>query len=194
MITFRENEKVHLIKRRHKFVLWRQVLPMALAFLVIIVAGIILMFSSLVWPDWMVDFLPGLADITLKSFLILVFSLLALIFWVSFFVVITVYYLDCWIVTNERTIHTELKGLFDRVVSTVQHDKIQDITVEVRGILPTFFRYGDLHIQTAGGFRSFVFSDIPDPQQTKEVIFEAQKDFLERGKGQHQQGDKNIIQ
>jgi uncharacterized membrane protein YdbT with pleckstrin-like domain len=193
MITFRENEKIHLIRRRHKFVLWKGAFPMFLVFLIIMVLGTVLLFSSVCWPDWMIDFLPGLAGISLKSFLLFTLSLLFLIFWVALFVAIATYYLDCWIVTSERTIHTELKSLFNRVLSTVQHDRIQDITVEVRGILPTFFRYGDLHIQTAGGFRSFVFREVPEPHQTKEIIFKAQSEFLERRRGRHQHSGGDII-
>ena len=187
MITFRENEKIHLIKRRHKFVLWRNVVPALLVFLIVLVAGTILLFSDIGWPEWLVELLPALTEMNLKAFLLFALSILFLIFWIVLFVVITLYYLDCWIVTSERTVHTELKRLFNRVISTVQHDRIQDITVEVRGVSATFFRYGDLYIQTAGGFRRFVFRDIPEPQQTKEIIFKAQKEFLQHRKNQNYQ-------
>ena len=183
MITLRENEKVYLRKRRHKFVLWSRIIPIILLFFTILIIGTVLLFSDIQWPDWLIDFWPQVAEISLKVFLLFVFSLLFLVFWIVLFMVIADYYLDCWIVTSERTIHTELKSLFNRIVSTVQHDKIQDVTVEVRGILPTFFRYGNLHIQTAGGFRQFIFYQIPDPQQTKEIIFKAQNEFLKSRKG-----------
>ena len=178
MITFRENEKVHLIRRRHKFVLWKHIIPMFFAFFIIMIAGTFLLFSDLCWPEWLTDFLPGFAAISLKAFLLFSLSLLFLVFWLVLFVTIANYYLDCWIVTSQRTIHTELKGLFNRILATVQHDRIQDITVKVQGIFPTFFRYGDLHIQTAGGFRSFIFREIPEPNQTKDIIFKAQAEFL----------------
>jgi len=185
MITLQENEKIYLSKRRHKFVLWKRIIPIFFLFLIIIIVGTTVIFSDVQWPNWLVDFWSELTEISLKSFLLFMLSLLFLIFWIVLFVVITNYYLDCWIVTSERTIHTELKSLFNRVVSMVQHDKIQDVTVEVRGVLPTFFRYGDLYIQTAGGFRHFVFRQIPDPHRTKEIIFKAQKEFLISRKGRH---------
>ena len=160
-------------------------------FLIIIVSAIVLVFSDICWPDWMAEILPGLAEIGLKPFLLFFLSIIFLIFWVALFVIIANYYLDCWIVTSERTIHTELKSLFNRVVATVQHERIQDITVEVRGVLPTFFRYGDLHIQTAGGFRQFVFRDIPEPHQTKEIIFKAQKEILRDKRSTLENTNKN---
>ena len=185
MITFREKEEIRLIRRRHKFILWKSIIPMSAAFLIITVSGMVLLFSSFFWPEWITNFLPDLVGISIELVLLFSFSVLLLIFWVILFVAIADYYLDCWIITNERTIHTELKGLFNRVFSTVQHDRIQDITVDVRGIFPTFFRYGDLHIQTAGAFRKFVFQDIPEPSQTKDIIFQAQGEFLNSRKGQN---------
>lgn len=180
MIDFRENEEIYLIKRRHKVVLWGQVFPVLILFLIIIVLAILLFFSSLSWPNWLVEFSFAVTETSFELFLFFILSLLFLICWVFLFMIIAHYYLDCWIVTSERTIHTELKGLFNRVASTVQHDRIQDITVEIRGIVPTFLRYGDLYIQTAGGFRNFVCQQIPAPHETKEVIFKAQKLFLNK--------------
>ena len=87
------------------------------------------------------------------------------------------YYLDCWIITNERTISTELKTLFSRNVSSISHDKIQDITVEVKGFLQTFLKYGNLQIQTAGEFNKFIFKEIPEPYETKELLFKIQKEY-----------------
>jgi len=185
MIDFRENEKVYIIQRRHKFVLWRNAASALLVFLIILVSGTVLIFSDVSWPEWLAEALPALAEINLKAFLLFSLSVLFLVFWIVLFVIIAVYYLDCWIVTNERTIHTELKGLFNRLTSTVQHDKIQDISVEIKGILPTFLRYGNLYIQTAGGFRKFVCRDIPEPQKLKDLIFKAQNEFLKQQRGRY---------
>lgn len=179
MITLGENEKIYLAKRRHPLVFWLELAPLLIFFLIIVSLAIKIVFiSSLSWPDWLIKFIPRLLEFNLRYFLFLLLSLLSLIFWIIIFIITADYYLDCWIVTNERTIHTELKGLFNRVFSTIPHDKIQDITVETRGILPTIFRYGDLHIETAGEFQEFVFRDIPDPYGTKDVIFKAREEFL----------------
>lgn len=184
MITFRENEKIFLIKRRHKVVLFLELLPLKAFFLLLIASAIALLASPpFSFPEFMVGFFPEISIINLRVLLFLFLSLLLLIYWVVFFAIITDYYLDCWIVTNERTIHTELKGFFHRVISTVHHRRIQDITVKVEGFLPTFFRYGNLKIQTAGGFRAFIFQQIPEPYQTKDIIFKAQKELILKERG-----------
>jgi hypothetical protein len=46
--------------------------------------------------------------------------------------------------------------------------------------LPTIFHFGNLHIQTAGEFREFVMRQISDPEIVKQVIFEAQRDYLKQ--------------
>ncbi|MBZ9572469.1 PH domain-containing protein [Patescibacteria group bacterium] len=183
MITLRPNEKIYLIKRRHRLVLMKELFPELLIFSVMIISMIILFLSPFPsWPSWLIKFLPFLLGFEVRYLSLFFLSLVLLVLWSIIFLVITNYYLDCWIVTNERTIHTELRGLFSRVLSSVNHNRIQDITVDVHGFFPTLLRFGDLHIQTAGEFREFVFRQIPDPYKAKDVIFKAQKEFRRKMK------------
>jgi uncharacterized membrane protein YdbT with pleckstrin-like domain len=180
MMNFRPNEKIYLIKRRHQAILMRNLFPELIISFVAIIATIFLFFASPpALPDFLVNFLPSLSEFNFRFLLLYFFSLLFLVLWTIIFLTITNYYLDCWIVTNERTIHTELRGLFSRVTSSVNHDKIQDVTVDINGFLPTLLNFGNLHIQTAGEFREFVFRQIPNPYKTKEVIFKAQERLKE---------------
>jgi len=181
MITLEPDEKIRLIQHRHRYVLLKMLIPEALIFLIIAVFMILILFGNLpAWPDWLINFLPSLASLNSGYLLLFFFSLFLQIFWLIIFLTITNYYFDCWVVTNKRTFHTELRALFSRILSTVPHDKIQDITIDIHGIFPTIFRFGDLKIQTAGGFREFIFKDIPEPYKTKEIIFQTQKEFLGR--------------
>jgi uncharacterized membrane protein YdbT with pleckstrin-like domain len=179
MIILDENEKIYLVKRRHPIILKLELLPEVLIFLltaILIISLFFIHFPS--WPEWLIKIFPSLLKFEARYLLLFFLSLSLLIFWQIIFLVITNYYLDCWIVTNKRTIHIELKSLFNRTESSVPHDKIQDITIDTKGILPTFFNFGDLYIETAGEFRQFVFRQIPDPEKTKEAIFDAQREFL----------------
>ena len=73
-----------------------------------------------------------------------------------------------------------MKSLFNVSFSTIFHDKIQDIVVSVKGFLPSFFRFGDIQIETAGGFKQFIFHQIPEPGIIKQVILETKMDFLKQ--------------
>lgn len=71
-----------------------------------------------------------------------------------------------------RILDVEQKGLFNREISECYISKIQDITVQTKGVMATFLKYGDLHIQTAAEKREFVFKEISEPEKVKNVILE----------------------
>lgn len=181
MIKLNPGEKIYLIKRRHRVVLMKEIFPQVLIFFLTIFGMVILFFISFPsWPEILVRYFPSLSNFNLKYILLFFLSIFLSILWIVIFLTFTNYYLDYWIITNQRTIHTELRSLFSRISSSVFHDKIQDITIDVHGILPTIFHFGNLHIQTAGEFREFVMRQISDPEIVKQVIFEAQRDYLKQ--------------
>ncbi|NBS41849.1 PH domain-containing protein [bacterium] len=90
--------------------------------------------------------------------------------WLFSFLEFTDYYLDTWVITNERVINIEQKGLFNRVASELHLAAVQDVTSEVRGLIGTFFDYGDVFIQTAAEKERFDFKDIDHPEKVKELI------------------------
>jgi hypothetical protein len=90
--------------------------------------------------------------------------------------------LDVWIVTDKRIVNIEQIALFQRSVSELEHSKIQDITSEIHGILPTLFRYGYIYIQTAGETQRFVFKQVPNPVKTRNIIMKLQKKAIMREK------------
>jgi len=181
MITLEPGEKIHLITRRHRYVLFQLLIPEVFIFLAMIIFMVLLLFIRLpAWPDFLIDLFPAIALVKLRYLLLFLFSLFLQFFWLVIFLTVTNYYFDCWIVTNKRTIHTELRALFSRISSSVPHDKIQDITIDIHGIVPTIWRFGDLKIQTAGAFREFIFQQIPEPYKAKDIISRAQRELSQK--------------
>jgi uncharacterized membrane protein YdbT with pleckstrin-like domain len=90
--------------------------------------------------------------------------------WLFAFLEFTDYYLDVWIVTNERVINIEQEGLFHRTASELHLTAIQDVTSDVQGIVRTLFDYGNVHIQTAGEKGRFIFKNIEEPEKIKEFV------------------------
>ena len=99
-----------------------------------------------------------------------VYTLWILLLWMFVFVEWTDYYLDVWYVTNKRIVDVEQKGVFYREVSSLHYGKIQDITVETRGIIPTFLGFGDIHVQTAGEDREIILKMAARPDDVKRII------------------------
>jgi len=79
-------------------------------------------------------------------------------------------YLDVWTITNTRIISRQQNGMFNRVVSELELYRVQDVTVEQKGLLPTILNYGDLYIQTAGKEERFVFKNIGEPVQIARLV------------------------
>lgn len=151
MIKIDENEKIILEKRRHWFILFSK------TFFLIFLA--------------FVPFLLFTVSKFINFYIIIIFSALWFLFlWITFFILWTDYYLDILIVTDKRVIDIEQKGLFFREVSTLGLDKIQDIKIEVRGIINTLIDIGDVYIQTAGEQREFIVRGVHNPSAIKDII------------------------
>ncbi|MDD3072323.1 MAG: PH domain-containing protein [Candidatus Pacebacteria bacterium] len=185
MINVNPNEKILLIKRRHSFVLFAELFPFILLFLLTVFGMLFLLLYQN--EEGLRDFLGKIPflysfsiNLYLASFFVLSIILIVILHFI--FIVFAHYYLDCWIITSERTIHTELRSLFSRFYSSVSHNRIQDVTVDIHGIFPMIFKYGDLKIQTAGAFGNFVFRQIPDPYKTKDILLGAFKPEEKRDK------------
>jgi len=154
-----KDEKVELLLRRH----WMH-------FAAPIVFLVILFFIPILLLSAVNSYLPFLLEAPFLKLVILILVYYFLFLWLYFFVIWTDYYLDTWIITDRRILDIEQLGLFSREVSEFKIFRVQDVTVEVRGILPTLLNYGDVHVQTAGEARKFIFRQVPNPHQAKQLI------------------------
>lgn len=153
-------EKVKMIVRRDLFVLFKRILM--LMFLIIL---------PLIFFYLMIAARPDLLSSPISHALItLGTSAYYLFVWLFFFFSFVDYYLDVWIITNRRIIDIQQKGFFSRVISEQKLFRVQDVTSEVHGLFPTFFKYGDVHIQTAGAKQRFLFHEVPDPNGVRDTI------------------------
>jgi len=156
----REGEHVVLFLRRH----WFALLGTGTAF--VLLTGIPLLLGWYFWSTvetWMDH--PVLGPVVVIIGSIYFFSV-----WLFAFLEFTDYYLDTWIVTNERIINIEQEGLFNRIASELDLAAVQDTTAEIRGIIQTVFTYGHVYVQTAGEKGRFHFKNINDPEEVKERI------------------------
>lgn len=105
-------------------------------------------------------------------------SAYALLTWLFYFATFVDYYLDAWVVTNERIVNVEQNGLFRRTVSELDLARIQDITSQVKGPVPFFFGYGDVYVQTASEEERFDFEQVKKPEEIRKrllALVEAEK-------------------
>jgi uncharacterized membrane protein YdbT with pleckstrin-like domain len=93
-----------------------------------------------------------------------------MVLWTGIFLRWTDHYLDVWIVTPERIIDIDQNGLFNREVSSIRFERVQDITTEVNGLIATFLGYGDLHVQSAGERREIMMRGAQQPSENKHFL------------------------
>lgn len=110
--------------------------------------------------------------VIINSFLFFGAILFYLFLWLYFAILFIDYYLDLWVITNMRILDVEQKGLFNREVTECYISKIEDMTVEIKGVLPTFLDYGDLYLKTASEKGELVFRQIPNPNHIKNIVLE----------------------
>lgn len=108
--------------------------------------------------------------------LMLAFFLYELFIIIFFYTAFLDYYLDLWIVTDERILDIDQEGVFMRKVSELPLHRIQDVHVEVKGVFATLFNFGTIEVQTAGTEQRFEFAGIPDPQRVSRQVLELAHD------------------
>jgi uncharacterized membrane protein YdbT with pleckstrin-like domain len=159
MIPFDDNEEIIIELRRHWFSILNYVVILFLAAIAPAIAGVFLVrFFEIVMTQQL---------LILSLFL---WSIWLIGAWVMLFIEWTDFYLDMWIVTNKRVIDINQKGLFNREMATVRIEHIQDVKIEVSGIIPTFLQLGNIHLQTAGEIREFSLDSAYKPEIAKQVI------------------------
>lgn len=163
-VTFESQEvgeKIILLLRQHAIVL---VPP---TFVIVI----LLLLPIFVTP--VLNFL----SIDLSEFLSEVQVLLITVFWYLLVIAFAVYrfifwYFNIYILTNERIIDFDFKGILHKQSSFAKLMQIEDVSPKMIGFFSTFFNYGDIFIQTAGEQREFDFHKVPRPDQVAHRILE----------------------
>jgi len=161
MLDLHDDEKI--IREERRF--W---LPIAMEGVGLFAAGLA-PFALLIFYSYLPD---GAASFVGAYLPLLLFAATGwlLIVWVIFFIAFTNYYLDALLVTNKRIVDIEQIGLFSRDLAELRIENIQDIKVEVVGLLASLLNFGNLHIQTAAINKEFVIKNIPDPHGVKDTI------------------------
>lgn len=95
---------------------------------------------------------------------------LFILLWIYGFLVWIDYYFDVWIITNERIVNIEQKGLFTRHISELRFSRVQDVTSSVSGFIATALNFGDVFVQTAAEEERFIFRQVPDPFAVKDEV------------------------
>jgi len=162
LYTPHTGEKLEFSLRRHPIVFLGPI------FIFLLLAVIPYAARAVIFTDGPLVLTHPFLDIGLKLFV----SIYYLAIWIFFFSQFTDYYLDINIVTNDRIIDINQKGLFGRSVAELDLTRVQDVHSEIKGIIPTLLNYGTVEVQTAANEENFNFEQIPHPHKVRQRILE----------------------
>jgi len=157
-------EQVIFYLRRHWFVLARQVVLYVILFIAPLVAAYLVL---KLFPDFWDRIFNGALT---EALVTLAISLYYLAVWLFFWNAWVDYYLDVWLVTNERVVSLEQRGLFNRVVAELRLERVQDVAAQSKGLAGTILNFGEVRVQTAGEEPNFMFHQVSKPYQVAEKI------------------------
>lgn len=158
MLQLQPDEKILTSIRKHWFVVLRS---LVIFIILVLIPPVVLSVFPLIVADFDTELIGTLVNFFFSLYLITLFLFLFL-FWMD-------YYLDMWIITDRRIIDVEQKGLFRRIISEIPLTRVQDVTIEIHGIIETFLKFGTIKIQTAGE-REFTIDNIPRLYEIKNII------------------------
>lgn len=129
-----------------------------------IILGLIMIFAPLVLEEFpILEFLPE----RFQTVAVLIWYLVTTAFIFEKFID---WFFNVYIITDERVIDVDFLNLIYREITDADIEKIQDVTVQMGGVVRSIFNYGNLLIQTAAEIPLIEFTDIPQPDKIAKIL------------------------
>lgn len=164
-INLESGEEVLAMSRRHKFLILLECFSLLLVAVLPPILYIFVVRSNEVF----------LFDINVHfPLMVYLYCVWLLGIWIALFVAWTDYYLDILVITTHRLIMTNQKGFWRRSISSFRLERLQEVNVEIDGLLSTLLDFGTLRAETAGhGDEDIHMKNLPDPKHLKALIMDA---------------------
>ncbi len=162
VVKIKSYEKVIYVLRRHGITFFPYIL----------VFGALLLIPFAVYWLFSAAFVTTVQDPANFPIMIIAASAYYLSIFLFFYSFFVEFYLDAWIVTNDRLVDIRQISLFSRTVAEVDLYQIQDVSSEVHGFFPTLFNYGNIYLQTAGPVPKFIIHNVHRPDKLRQAIIE----------------------
>lgn len=156
-------ERVVLAARKHWFLFAIELLPYAaLALMPFLIPAFLQISPTLAPYAAGVSFTTPIGRVAVGVWLLVVWTGA----WGSF----TRYFLNLWVLTDRRIVDIKQRGYFNREVSSLLLSRVQDVTTDVVGFLPSMLGIGTIKVQSAGADEEFRMPGIPNPERMRDTI------------------------
>ncbi|MBI5794248.1 PH domain-containing protein [Candidatus Uhrbacteria bacterium] len=75
-----------------------------------------------------------------------------------------------FVITDQRVVDQEQKGFFNRVVTQTRYDQIDEVSYQVKGIVPTLLRYGTVRLELHGASADIVVPHVLRPAYITDLL------------------------
>jgi|SRR3989344_1090879 len=156
-----KNEKIHMMIRRH----W--IIP------TIKITSWVVLILLVLGAEWLIRaWLSGFEFQINKPTLELARLAFLMLGFLGIFMSWIMYYLNVQVITNERIIDVNQKGLLHHETTEFNIEVLQDATTEIKGLIANALDFGNVKVQTAGENQNFVFDHVAHPHKIARTIME----------------------
>lgn len=92
-----------------------------------------------------------------------------------------VWYYSVLVMTSEKVVIVHQLGSFDRRVSQMTLDKINDVSYRQKGLWQTVFNYGTLMLQVSASPEKLVIDKMRQPATVQQAVYDAQAGYDQGG-------------
>ncbi|OGE84363.1 MAG: hypothetical protein A2846_01920 [Candidatus Doudnabacteria bacterium RIFCSPHIGHO2_01_FULL_49_9] len=155
------DEQIHKITRQHWMMLSKQ-----------IAVWLIFVVALLAYDIFAVREFAMLRNPEVEKFAAVIKGFYLMFLIAGLFTIWIVYYLNYQIITNNRIVDVDQKGLLFHATTEIHLAQIEDVTAEIKGLFGNLFNYGTVFVQTAGAKTMFEFDNVPDPKYIAKLILD----------------------
>ncbi|PIR79809.1 MAG: hypothetical protein COU25_03515 [Candidatus Levybacteria bacterium CG10_big_fil_rev_8_21_14_0_10_35_13] len=152
------NEKVLLFLRKHMITNLRWI-----SLSILLILAPIFVVPLLVFFDVGLITLPIRFTVIFLGFYYLVVSAYIYVHFIT-------WYFNISFVTDIRVVDIDFSNLIYKNIAATKLSLVQDVSFDQIGVIPTFFDYGDVLVQTAGTMENFDFESSPQPENVVHII------------------------
>lgn len=147
-LKLQPNEHVLISLRKHPLILVGELIPFAILDYLPYLLPTFARYIQSMNPDVAIPYLSGL--MFGNPWFDFVVGIYWLFVWMGAFGVFTNYFLDQWVVTNERIIDINQIDFWNREISSLFLNRIQNVETEIDGFFHTLFGFGTVSVESAG--------------------------------------------
>gem|GEM_PF-3027210 len=131
--------------------------------------------ATFLWPVLRTALLLGVTIPVMPYAFNYLWSTIVIIGWWIFVVVWALvswftWYFNITLVTSQRIIGIAQQGPFARRVREAPHDKVVEVTFQIKGLLPTIFGYGNVDVYFDGQDKPITIKAVLAPETVKDQL------------------------